>query len=569
MRSRTCFGPVAAGLVLSALVAASVAGEPFTFQAVLEEAGSPTTGVLDLRFRLWDAATGGVQVGIDLIVDDRTVEAGMVTETLDFGVPPDGNTRWLEIAVREHNSSGAFTLLGDRLELSPTPLAVHAARVASAASADDALAVEGESGAYFLDWTNLANVPGDLLDGDGDTLGGLVCSDGEVAKQSGGVWDCAPDEGQVFGRTWVIDPVGDPAANGAALLAALAAIPTPTTAGEAQLLRLEPGRYDLGTSSLQLRQWISLEGSGRSTTVIASSVCISGGTISSAVVESADDTEIRSLTIENLCTGSTDAAVGLLLNSDRTRAKDLLIRCTGTGISPIVVLGDGDDLEIVEVDARSFNGAFSTGIQLQGSAVLDGMSVDIHGSAASYAGAVFQLDSVRIADCFFRATAATADAIGLALPSDAIAERSTVIAQGGASSTSTVGVSVDLGTCGSAPCRAVLDGLDILSSDTGVKLSVGGSPWTEMTIQSSRVFASAFGVLLDDASGSASTLDIVRSTVHGGTNSILVLASVSPIEIANSQLSGGAAAAHPSSPPPVCAGVWDESFTYSAGSACP
>ncbi len=54
---------------------------------------------------------------------------------------------------------------------------------------------EGElqSGSASVHWNNLTNVPLGISDGDDDTLGGLVCSEGYVPQWSGSSWVCDPD----------------------------------------------------------------------------------------------------------------------------------------------------------------------------------------------------------------------------------------------------------------------------------------------------------------------------------------------------------------------------------------
>lgn len=57
----------------------------------------------------------------------------------------------------------------------------------------DADLLDGEHGSYYLDWNSFTNVPAGLDDGDDDTLGGLTCGSGQVAKWDGSAWACAAD----------------------------------------------------------------------------------------------------------------------------------------------------------------------------------------------------------------------------------------------------------------------------------------------------------------------------------------------------------------------------------------
>jgi len=58
----------------------------------------------------------------------------------------------------------------------------------------DADLLDGQDSSYYLDWNNFMSVPADFLDGDDDTLAGLSCASGEIAKWNGSAWACAADD---------------------------------------------------------------------------------------------------------------------------------------------------------------------------------------------------------------------------------------------------------------------------------------------------------------------------------------------------------------------------------------
>src|SRR5438477_3557302 len=125
---------VVAGLaVLVAVGAASVRAQPpqgtaFTYQGRLTTSGAPATGSYDLQFLLYDASSGGAQVGPLLQRINVAVASGLFTVSLDFGAGAfAGSARWLEIGVRPGGTSGAFTTLAPRQELTPAPGAVFSA----------------------------------------------------------------------------------------------------------------------------------------------------------------------------------------------------------------------------------------------------------------------------------------------------------------------------------------------------------------------------------------------------------------------------------------------------------
>jgi hypothetical protein len=95
-------------------------------------------------------------------------------------------------------------------------------------------------------------------------------------------------------RTVLVSPVpGDPLASGNALRNALAGISSPSSTNR-WLLKVEPGIYDVGTTSLQMRSWVDIEGSGIGVTTIRGSVT----TFYNATIHGASNAELRLLTVE-------------------------------------------------------------------------------------------------------------------------------------------------------------------------------------------------------------------------------------------------------------------------------
>ena len=103
-------------------------GDAFTFQGQLKENGNPGNAEYDLKFRLYNAVGGpGGQIGGEVTVDDWPIVDGQVTVQLDFGPGIfNGDKRWLEIDVRPGASSGPYTTLSPRQELTPAPYALYA-----------------------------------------------------------------------------------------------------------------------------------------------------------------------------------------------------------------------------------------------------------------------------------------------------------------------------------------------------------------------------------------------------------------------------------------------------------
>ena len=101
----------------------AAAGSAFTYQGRLTSGGNAANGNYDLNFSLWDAASGGTQVGSTFSVANQAVTNGLFTVQLDFGVDAfQGSARWLQMAVRQ-TGGGSFTTLAPRQPLTAAPYA--------------------------------------------------------------------------------------------------------------------------------------------------------------------------------------------------------------------------------------------------------------------------------------------------------------------------------------------------------------------------------------------------------------------------------------------------------------
>ena len=177
---------------------------------LLDADSQPLTGTHALVFRLFDAATEGTEVW----QEDRIVpfEEGYYSVVLGEQVALSdllfaAGSIWLELSVDGE-------VLSPRQEIVSVPYALRAS-VAEAVEGGpvdaDEISVGGNpvidsSGNWVgpaVDWSELTGVPSDLSDGDADTdtLLGLPCADGFIAKFSVslGAWDCAPDDDELGG----------------------------------------------------------------------------------------------------------------------------------------------------------------------------------------------------------------------------------------------------------------------------------------------------------------------------------------------------------------------------------
>lgn len=152
---------VLVGLVVVLCVAARVEaqalqGTAFTYQGELVQNGVPVNGSADLVFELFDAPSGGAQVGSSLAFTTANgnpvaVSGGIFSVALDFGAAafagPVANARWLRVTVngnvlapRTKVESAPYALLARNAELA---FSVPNASIGSAAVVSSQIQLRG------------------------------------------------------------------------------------------------------------------------------------------------------------------------------------------------------------------------------------------------------------------------------------------------------------------------------------------------------------------------------------------------------------------------------------------
>jgi hypothetical protein len=110
---------VLAGCVLS-MSSLLMADNTITYQGQVMHAGVPFNGEADVEFFLFDEATGGAQIGSNVIMEAHPISDGLIQADLDFGPGAfTGQPRWLEVQVN------GLTLT-PRQQIRAAPLALHA-----------------------------------------------------------------------------------------------------------------------------------------------------------------------------------------------------------------------------------------------------------------------------------------------------------------------------------------------------------------------------------------------------------------------------------------------------------
>ncbi len=220
-------------VIVAATTPAKPMGTAFTYQGRLNDSGDLADGLYDFEFRLFDDAGGGVQIGPAVQRGHADVVGGYFTVMLDFGEGVfDGEARWLEIAVAPSNMIVKKTVLSPRQAVTAVPYAIHASN--------------------------------------SDSTGGYV-------------------------RTIIVSPADTEIDSGNELIDAINSIPDPND-NKRYLVKIEPGIYDLDNKSLQMREYVDIEGSGQGATVITSTAFDSSD---KGTILAVDNSELRNLTVEN------------------------------------------------------------------------------------------------------------------------------------------------------------------------------------------------------------------------------------------------------------------------------
>lgn len=161
------------GPALPALVQAqSVTG--FSYQGRLRSEGEYVNGTCSFDFSLFDAPSGGNQVGGTISTTNVTVAEGYFTVMLDFGDVFSGAPRYLDINNVNCGNPGDPVDLAGRVELGAAPTALFA---------------NAAGRAFGVNWSNIANLPGPFADNIDNGLV-TVCANNQTLRWDGGAWTC-------------------------------------------------------------------------------------------------------------------------------------------------------------------------------------------------------------------------------------------------------------------------------------------------------------------------------------------------------------------------------------------
>lgn len=125
---------------VAALAASDVVPPAISYQGRLTDPdGNPLDGTYDMQFQLWDAESGGSQVGSTISVNDVDVDQGLFNVRLEVNSADfDGQALWLRVRAREDGGSWD-PWMTPRQQILPAPYALSL-RPGADIEYDDALA---------------------------------------------------------------------------------------------------------------------------------------------------------------------------------------------------------------------------------------------------------------------------------------------------------------------------------------------------------------------------------------------------------------------------------------------
>ena len=127
----------------------------FTYQGKLTDGASPATANYDMQFKLFDAVTGGAQVGATVTNATVPVTSGIFTVPLNFGSASfPGADRWIEIGIRTALSANPYTVLAPRQKVTSAPYSVRSLNSNTADTATNSTQLGGVDASSYVKTTS-------------------------------------------------------------------------------------------------------------------------------------------------------------------------------------------------------------------------------------------------------------------------------------------------------------------------------------------------------------------------------------------------------------------------------
>jgi hypothetical protein len=306
-----------------------------------------------------------------------------------------------------------------------------------------------------------------------------------------------------------------------------------------------------------MKSWVDVEGSGVDVTLITGGVCESwGANPTTGLVVGAGNAQLRLLRVENTCAGAGLQSIALFNDENASRFDRLTLRISGAADHNVGVFNSGDDVELTHLAVVAMGASSSqTGLACFGDRLTVRQSSFLASGSMFSDGAVISGNQTKLTDVVATARDATVDNIGLSLFGDGITLTNVTAVASGAGGSAPVGISasdasfrmeggvaqghygISIGTSFPFPQVVALHNVSVNGSEYGLKLDVGHT-----------------GGNLDVMVNNCSIRGVTNSIKNSSANGF----------VGGTQLAGGAV----TGAGVTCAGVWDESYTFSA-STCP
>jgi hypothetical protein len=186
---------------------------------------------------------------------------------------------------------------------------------------------------------------------------------------------------RAYTKTLVVSPRATAVTSGNALKNALAGI-SGASASNRFLVKVEPGIYDMGSSKLQMKEFVDIEGSGIGATTLTRS---SGLDWFDGTVAGATNSELRFLTVEN--TGGGDQSVAIVAQDiNPFSVRWVTAKASGGDENAaILVHGDGAHADLYGSSFTATGGTNAFGVYYSGgcSATMDLVEVNASGASTN------------------------------------------------------------------------------------------------------------------------------------------------------------------------------------------
>jgi hypothetical protein len=544
-------------VILSSGIGLAIAATPpalINYQGVLRDAADdPVDGIFDMEFLFYDIDGGGsCSAGTLLLKDSHmtagsggiTVTGGLFNTQLGGGTITAGTSSDLEGVFRDNGSVYLEVwvdgeMLCPRVEVLATGYSLNASNL-DGESADFYKARDNHTGTQLPSTVSPQGAGSGL---DADTVDGMHAADLIGAPGPAGPPGPPPSYAKYVVVALSGGDYADPIAAVANIDSGDAWCGTPSASNRC-LIRIMPGVYDLGAAVfpgvLAMRSFVDMEGSGQNvTTLTATGTDSAAG--NPATVSTATDAELRNLSVES--TGGSFYA-NAITGSGTLRVSQLrdVTAIAGGGTSSntaIVNQNTQGGLPVFRNITAIASGAGATGIHNSCSASdIDGAVVNVTGTGT--------IISIRDSN----------DPVGCAVPIKGSVSNVRAVADGG-----TNALALNASQSHTTFRNVSLTAMNGSSKSEGINIGANAN----VVILNSSIEATGSPTAEAIVSISGGTISIDHSTLSASSATINVAGSPGSVMIGATKMSGGAAV---SSVPMTCAGVYDETNTFSA-STCP